>query len=52
MLDDFEGGQSKEDRYAGWRYFLETTDLRPGINAQKATILRQRSLEVRESKAH
>jgi hypothetical protein len=52
MVNDFEGGQSKEDRNAGWRYFLEVTDLRPGINPEKATMLRQRRLEVRESKAH
>ena len=52
MANDFEGGQSKEDRYAGWRYFLEMTDLRPGIDPDKATLLRQRRLEVRESKFH
>ncbi len=52
VMLNFEGGQSKEDRYAGWRYFLEITNLRPGINPEKATMLRQRRLEVRESKAH
>ncbi len=52
VMLNFESGQSKEDRYAGRRYFLEITNLRPGINPEKATMLRQRRLEVRESKAH
>lgn len=47
----FESGQSSEDRHAGWRYFLEPTDLRPGMDPQEATNLRQARLEVRESQA-
>ncbi len=47
----FETGQSSEDRHAGWRYFLELTDLRPGMNPEEATNLRQTRLEVRESQA-
>jgi hypothetical protein len=47
----FESGQSSEDRHAGWRYFLEPTDLRPGMNPEEATNLRQTRLEVRESQA-
>jgi hypothetical protein len=47
----FESGQSSEDRHAGWRYFLEPTDLRPGMNPEEATNLRQSRLEVRESQA-
>ncbi len=50
-MKQFEGGQSSEDRQAGWRYFLEKTTLRVGTNAAEATRLRQSDLEVRESKA-
>ena len=32
----------------GWRYFLEETDLAPGMNAGEATKLRQARLERRE----
>ena len=49
MVNEFEGGQSQEDRTAGWRYFLEMTDLKAGINPQEASYLRQRDLEIRES---
>ena len=51
MMKQFEGGQSSEDRQAGWRYFLEKTTLKVGTNAAEATRLRQSDLEVRESKA-
>jgi hypothetical protein len=47
----FESEQSSEDRFAGWGYFLETTDLRPGMDPQKATSLRQTRQDVVESKA-
>jgi hypothetical protein len=47
----FESGQSSEDRHSGWRYFLEPTDLKPGMNPEEATNLRQTRLEVRESQA-
>ncbi|HVP53108.1 MAG TPA: hypothetical protein VMT05_13405 [Terriglobales bacterium] len=47
----FESEQSREDRFAGWGYFLETTDLRPGMDPQKATSLRQTRMDVRESQA-
>jgi len=50
-VEDFEGQQSREDQFAGWGYFLEKTDLRPGMDPQKATSLRQTRLDVRESKA-
>jgi hypothetical protein len=33
----------------GWRYFLEETDLVPGMDADEATKLRQARLERRES---
>jgi hypothetical protein len=51
MISHFEAGQSGEDRQAGWRYFLEKTDLKPGMDPGQATNLRQMSLDVRESQA-
>ena len=50
-VQDFESGQSREDCLAGWGYFLEKTDLRPGMDSQKATSLRQMRMDIRESKA-
>jgi hypothetical protein len=47
----FENGQSREDRLAGWSYFLETTDLKAGMDPQKATSLRQKRQDTRESQA-
>jgi hypothetical protein len=47
----FEGAQSNEDRNAGWRYFLERTNLKPGMDPEKATKLRQTRLDVRESRS-
>ena len=35
----------------GWRYFLEETDLVPGMSADEATKLRQARLERRESES-
>jgi len=51
LLRDYEFGQSDQDRHNGWRYFLEETDLAPGMNADEATKLRQVRLEHRESGA-
>jgi hypothetical protein len=51
-LHDFEWCQSQEDRSAGWRYFLEETDLQPGIDPDKATKLRQLRLDVQDSQAY
>jgi hypothetical protein len=48
-IENFEGGQSNEDRNAGWRYFLEKTNLKPGMDPEKATKLRQARFDVRES---
>lgn len=48
-LDDFVLCQSEEDRTAGWRYFLEETDLRPGMDPEKATNIRQVRLDLHES---
>jgi len=44
-----EDGQAREDRHAGWRYFLEKTEIKPGTNPDEATRLRQSELELRES---
>ena len=50
-LNDFRWYQSEENRRAGWRYFLEETDLRPGMDPEKATTLRQRRLDIHEASA-
>ena len=50
-VGQFERSQTSEDRHAGWRYFLEKTDLKVGMNPAEATSLRQMRLEVRESEA-
>jgi hypothetical protein len=49
ILKDFVRCQSEENRRAGWRYFLEKTDLRPGIDVEQATKLRQARLDLQES---
>jgi len=51
LLRDYEFGQSEQDRHNGWRYFLEETDLLPGMDADEATKLRQARLERRESES-
>ena len=51
LLRDYEFGQSDQDRHNGWRYFLEETDLVPGMNPDEATKLRQARLERRESES-
>lgn len=50
-VEQFDRGQSPEDRHAGWRYFLEKTDLKPGMDPEEATNRRQMTLELRESQA-
>ena len=47
----FESELSIEDRFAGWGFFLEQTDLRPGMDPQKAPSPRQTRMDVRESEA-
>ncbi|HYN14857.1 MAG TPA: hypothetical protein VES66_03600 [Terriglobales bacterium] len=47
----YESGQSREDCLAGWGYFLERTDLKPGMDPQKATSVRQMRMDIRESEA-
>ena len=51
LLRDYEFGQSDQDRHNGWRYFLEETDLLPGMSGDEATKLRQGRLERRESES-
>ena len=51
IVEQFERGQSSEDRHAGWRYFLEKTEIKPGTAAPEASRLRQQELETRELKA-
>jgi hypothetical protein len=48
-LNDFDWCQSEEQRRAGWRYFLEKTDLPPGMDAEKATTLRQVRFDLQEA---
>jgi hypothetical protein len=48
-LNDFDWCQSDDNRRAGWRYFLEETDLRSGMDPEKATKLRQVRLDLAES---
>jgi hypothetical protein len=48
-LDDFDWCQSEGNRRAGWRYFLEKTDLRPGMDPEKATQVRQVRFDLQES---
>jgi hypothetical protein len=48
-LDDFDWCQSEENRRAGWCYFLEETNLRPGMDPERATKLRQVRLDLQES---
>jgi hypothetical protein len=49
-VKQFEDGQASEDRHAGWRYFLEKTEIKPGTSPAEATHLRQEELELREAK--
>ena len=50
-VKQYEDGQASEDRHAGWRYFLEKSEIKPGTNPAEATIRRQEELETRERKA-
>jgi hypothetical protein len=49
-LKKFEECQTSADRHEGWRYFIEKTDLKPGMDPAQATHRRQTELEMRESK--
>jgi len=50
-LQKLEACQDSSDHHEGWRYFLERTEQKPGIDPAEATQRRQQELEVRESKA-
>jgi hypothetical protein len=50
-VKNYDNGQSSEDRHAGWRYFLEKTEIKPGTSPADATLKRQAELELRERKA-
>ena len=45
-----EDRQTSADRHEGWRYFVEETDLKPGMDPAEATARRQASLALREAK--
>jgi hypothetical protein len=51
IVTQFERSQTGEDRHIGWRYFMEKTDLRAGMDPAEATNLRQSRLEMRESES-
>ena len=50
-LLEFEHGQSEEDRYTGWHFFLEESDLSPDLDPETATRLRQARLDRLDSQA-
>jgi hypothetical protein len=49
-MKQFKESQSPSDGHEGWRYFLEKTELKAGMNPAEATNLRQRDLEMREAR--
>ena len=50
-LQELAAAQDPSDRDEGWRYFIEKTAQKPGIDPTEATLRRQQELEVRESTA-
>ena len=50
ILKEFEDAQSSSDHHAGWRYFIEKTEMAAGTDPAEATHQRQAALELRESK--
>jgi hypothetical protein len=50
-LHNLQASQDPRDHHQGWRYFIEKTAQKPGIDPREATLLRQQELEVRESTA-
>ena len=50
-VQQLEVCQDSADRHEGWRYLIDKSDLRPGTNPAEATLLRQKELDTRESKA-
>jgi len=49
-MREYQNRQSSPDAHEGWRYFLEKSGLRAGMDPIQATDARQRDLEIRESK--
>jgi hypothetical protein len=49
-MEEIQRVQESSDWVARWRYFLEQTDLHPGMDPQEATRARQAHFEHRESK--
>lgn len=47
----FEESQTSNDHHDGWRYFLEETQLTPGMDAEEATRQRWLEFDAREAKA-
>lgn len=50
-LGNLENAQPSDDRHAGWRYFIEKTTMKAGMNPTEATHQRQAELDLRELKA-
>ncbi len=50
-LQKLEACQDSSDHYEGWRYLIDKSDLKPGTDPTEATLLRQKELEIRESRA-
>lgn len=50
-VKQLEACQDSADRHEGWRYLIHESDLLPGTNPAEATLLRQKELDTRESKA-
>lgn len=50
-LQKLETCQDSSDRHEGWRYFIEKTNQKPGVDPVEATQRRQQELEVRESRS-
>ena len=50
-ITELEDAQTSHDRDEGWRYFVEKTDLTPGMDSEQATNRRWKQLESRESHA-
>ena len=50
-LQQLEACQDSADRHEGWRYLIDKSDLSPGTDPAEATLLRQKVLDTRESKA-
>jgi hypothetical protein len=49
ILKEFDSCRTEASRMEGWCYFLEKTDLEPGMDPAKATQLRQVRFDRQES---